>query len=148
MSLKNNYLYFNIPVPTKILVVGGYSNDTIPSGNFVEIIDLLRPKFKCKFFHERSNLLAAVGGIISNQPVICGGFNATTYEKETKKCIVIGNPNITMEMLQLRQHEPSGVVIDSSKIWIVGKIYLIFTVTELYLNQDIKNLFHLAASLT
>ena len=115
----------------------------------MEIIDLLRPKFKCKFFHEKSNLLAAVGGIISNQPVICGGFNATTYEKETKKCIVIGKSKITMEMLQLRQHEPSGVVIDSSKIWIVGKIYSIFTVTELYLNQDIKKLFHLAvASLT
>ena len=115
----------------------------------MEIIDLKNPKFKCKFFHEEANLLGHVGGIISNQPVICGGFNATTYEPETKKCIVIGSPDKNLEMLQLRQHPPSGVVIDSSKIWIVGKIYSIFTVTELYLNQDIKKLFHLAvASLT
>ena len=115
--------YFNFPEPSKILVVGGYSNDSIPSGNFVEIIDLKNPKFKCKFFHEKANLLGHVGGIILDQPVICGGFNATTYEPETKKCIVIGSPDKNLEMLQLRQHPPSGVVIDSSKIWIVGKIY-------------------------
>ena len=94
----------------------------------MEIIDLLNPKFKCKFFHEKANLLGHVGGIISNQPVICGGFNATTYEPETKKCIIIGNPDKNLDMLQLRQHPPSGLVIDShkfipTKIWIVGKIY-------------------------
>ena len=56
--------------------------------------------------------------MVSGQPVICGGYNL--YENEyLQDCVILGQPNDKMKLLQKRTGAGS-VVLDHETLWVVG----------------------------
>ena len=115
MKLINFLLFFYFSV--KIFVATGF-----PSRH-VEIINVLDPDFKCQLTdrNEHSiNRWSAVGGLVQNQPVICGGTR--NANEELKDVSILGQPNKTFEMFDVRLHSSSIALLNSSKLWITGGI--------------------------
>ena len=74
----------------KILVVGGHlMSKTHDAGltNLIEIIDLINTELKTEVVVDENGVRggAATGGILWNQPVICGGYDSDGNTKP--KCI-------------------------------------------------------------
>ena len=64
-----------------------------------EVIDLTSYSLKYDLLPDVSERFGSVGGMVSGQPVICGGYNL--YEDEyLKDCVILGHPNDKMELLQ------------------------------------------------
>ena len=115
MKIINFLLFFYVSV--KIFVATGF-----PSRH-VEIINVLDPDFKCQLTdrNEHSiNRWSAVGGLVQNQPVICGGTR--NANEELKDVSILGQPNKTFEMFDVRLHSSSIALLNSSKLWITGGI--------------------------
>ena len=80
----------------KILVVGGWAKGV--SKPPLEIIDFIDTKLKSNIVKDEDRSRGATtGGILQNQPLICGGF-ISNY-KTTKNISVIGMPNHCFEMM-------------------------------------------------
>ena len=108
----------------------------------VEILDLLNPKFKFSFKDARAARDSPIGGLIQNQPIVCGGnlfgFGLAGEELEIAPIIVLGQPEKKIKMLDHwlkknlekfsrdRQHPPqrSGLVVDENTLWITSNHYL------------------------
>ena len=76
----------------KILVVGGWSNKECRNPP-LEIIDLINTKLKSDIVvDENGSRRRATGGILQNQPLICGGNGNTTTNVS-----VIGMPNLALK---------------------------------------------------
>ena len=78
-----------------------------------EIVDLLNPSAKYQVL--ANNVPRhdwATGGLLQNSPIICGGY-------KSKDCVVIGQPQLEMKMIEKRAGAAS-VVLDQSTLWIVG----------------------------
>ena len=117
----NYYLYvLCLLILAKILVVGGRSKDK--ENRPLEIIDLINTKSKPFIVVEKNSRRRdrAIGGILQNQPVICGGgFYSPNYSDN--KISVIGMPNQhCFEMMIPSREDMSGVVLNETKIWITG----------------------------
>ena len=83
-----------------------------------EVIDLTSSNLKYDLLPDVSERFGSVGGIVSGQPVICGGYNL--YEDEyLKDCVILGHPNDKMELLQKRTGA-GCVVLDHETLWVVG----------------------------
>ena len=104
----------------------------------VEILDLLNPKFKFSFKDARAARDSPIGGLVQNQPIICGGnlFDfgyGGSLLKELEPIIVLGQPEKKIEMLKTtnkfsndRLHPPqrSGLVLDENTLWVTSNHYL------------------------
>ena len=70
----------------------------------VEILDLLNPKFKFSFKDARAARDSPIGGLIQNQPIVCGGnlfgFGLAGEELEIAPIIVLGQPEKNIKMLR------------------------------------------------
>ena len=83
----------------------------------VEILDLLNPKFKFSFNDARSARDSPVGGLVQNQPIVCGGnlFNSGCMISpgELEPIIVLGQPKKKIEMLKTNKMVPNqfGILV-------------------------------------
>ena len=108
----------------KILVVGGHlMSKTHDAGltNLIEIIDLINTELKTEVVVDENGLRggAATGGILWNQPVICGGYDSDDNTKPDVS--IIGAPRHCFEMMIPRRFS-SSVVLNKSKLWVTGGI--------------------------
>ena len=104
----------HVLLSAKILVAGGCQARIPP----LEIIDLINTKLKSDIVvDENGSREGATGGILQNQPLICGGHNGDY--NSTTNVSVIGMPNHGFEMMIPRSFI-SSVVLNESKIWITG----------------------------
>ena len=83
-----------------------------------EVIDLTSYSLKYDLLPDVSERFGSVGGMVSGQPVICGGYNL--YDDEyLQDCVILGQPNDKMKLLQKRTGAGS-VVLDHETLWVVG----------------------------
>ena len=68
----------------------------------------------------------ATGGLLQNSPIVCGGydviymgFSPPNVFNISQDCVVIGQPEMEMKMIEKRQGIAS-VALDQSTLWIVG----------------------------
>ena len=96
----------------KILVVGS-------SESPLEIIDLSNPNIKPVTIQvdESVSIFGSTGGILQNQPLICGGSNM--FDEITSEISIIGMPNHCFEMIMPR-FNASSIVLNESKLWVTG----------------------------
>ena len=96
----------------KIIVTTGsnYGNEI-----HTEIIDLTNPKLDCSLLQNTPDIRrqGAVGGILENKPVICGGndiefVGENGVENYLNDCIVIGEPNRAVHKDYLRIFNPTS----------------------------------------
>ena len=92
-----------------------------PHAENVEIIDLLDPQWKIEFMDTRAARYGAVGGLIQDKPVICGGISSTSSNHciLTKDYICLDNPNDNFSILEERLNA-SNVQLDQKTLWITG----------------------------
>ena len=77
------------------------------------------PKFKHEFVDERTARYISVGGLLQNQLMICGGWDAISSD-HFQDCIFLGQSYITnLEMLEERI-EAASVVLNQKMLWITG----------------------------
>ena len=113
-----NMYSLHVLISAKILVMGGFSRGRNPP---LEIIDLINTKSKPFIVVEENSRPRdrAIGGILQNQLVICGGGFLPNYSDN--KISVIGMPNeYCFEMMIPSREDMSGVVLNETKIWITG----------------------------
>ena len=100
--------------------MGGRSKEDL--NRPLEIIDLINTKSKPFIVVEENSRPRdrAIGEILQNQPLICGGgFYSPNYSDN--KISVIGMPNQhCFEMMIPSREDMSGVVLNETKIWITG----------------------------
>ena len=96
----------------KILVVGS-------SESPLEIIDLSNPNIKPVTIQvdESVSIFGSTGGILQNQPLICGGSNM--FDEITSEISIIGMPNHCFEMI-MPWFNASSIVLNESKLWVTG----------------------------
>ena len=88
--------------------------------NLMEIIDLINTEFKTQIVVDENGFRgAATGGILQNQPLICGGYDSDGNTKPDVS--IIGAPKNCFEMMIPRRFS-SSVVLNKSKIWVTGGI--------------------------
>ena len=89
----------------------------------IEIIDLIDPKFKHEFEDERTARYISVGGLLENQLLICGGWDAISND-HFQDCIFLGqqtygSTSTNLQMLEERI-EAASVVLNQKILWITG----------------------------
>ena len=84
--------------------------------HMVEIIDLINPRLQCKFESESAARIGAVGGILENQLVMCGGFNDEWNVLEDG--VILGS-NKKFQLIEGRKYA-SSVALDQTRHWITG----------------------------
>ena len=92
------------------LFIGKY---LVVSRNGHEIVDFLNPNAKYQLLANKvPKVDRATGGLLQSSPIVCGGYNS-------RACVVIGKPEIELDMIVKRQWAAS-VALDQSTLWIVG----------------------------
>ena len=105
-----------ILLSAKILVVGGDPKCS-PA---LEIIDLINTKLKSVNVLDLNGVrVGATGGILQNQPIICGGYDRDG--NITTNVSIMGMPNNGFEMMMPRSCM-SSVVLNKSKMLVTGGI--------------------------
>ena len=89
-------IFFLLPDRMFILVATGF-----PTSGRVEIINVLDPDFKCRLTYESERRWSAVGGLIQNQPVICGGTR--NANEELKDVVILGQANKTTASQKIKK---------------------------------------------
>ena len=86
-----------------------------------EILNLINPSAKYELFVDNvPRVKGATGGLLQKSPIVCGGnFNNEQGVMTGKDCIVIGQPELKMKMLEKRR-DPASIVLDQRMLWIVG----------------------------
>ena len=86
------------------------------------MFDPSNPDMNCTKFPKDKNdsRFASTGDLIANTPTICGGYLFVEGGmKYLKTCSAIGNPNMTMEMLESRTYATS-LRLNSTTLWVIG----------------------------
>ena len=80
-------------------------------------MDFLNPNAKYDLLANNvPRVCGATGGLLQNSPIVRGGLN---YGRTSQDCVVIGKPEIELEMIEKRRFAAS-VALDQSTLWIVG----------------------------
>ena len=112
-----SYYYIVTCITAKLLVASGFP---IPTGENIEILDLIDPNFKCIFKDERAKRGGeAVGGMLKNQAIIAGG-SALAPENPCQNYIILGNPCNTIKTFDQRCNGDACVVLNKNTLWITG----------------------------
>ena len=98
------------------MVIGGFSKgDRNPP---LEIIDLIDTTSKPIIVIDTTgSRKGAIGGILQNKPVICGGYD--TDIKTIPNYSIIGMSNNDFKMMSPRDFSAS-IALNESKIWVTG----------------------------
>ena len=67
---------------------------------------------------ERAERDRAIGGLLQNKVLICGGENEKEYALQD--CFVIGQPNNSFQMLEKRKSAASIVLNQNKILWVTG----------------------------
>ena len=103
--------------PAKILIAGGWNqHDNIT--NIVEIVDLINPNFALKWNDDRAARIGSIGGILQNQPFICGGRDSNL--KNFNSGIILGT-NQEIPLIKGRRFA-SSVVLNETRLLVTGGI--------------------------
>ena len=93
----------------------------IPSGENIEILDLIDPNFKCIYKDERAKRGGtALGGMLKNQAIIVGGSSLGLYPINTSRYYIILGNNQNFQLFDQRSSEDAGVVLNENTFWITG----------------------------
>ena len=89
----------NIIFTAKLLVTTGSYMNSYENGLHSEIIDIDTEHVECdELPNSVYQVAGAAGGLVSGQPMICGGFNKNPLTGGSNKCFILGkNQPITME---------------------------------------------------
>ena len=101
--------------PAKILIAGG-SDQHYNTTNIVEIVDLINPNFALKWNDDRAARIGSIGGILQNQPLICGGFDRNL--KNVNNGIILGS-NQEIPLIKGRRFA-SSVVLNETRLLVTG----------------------------
>ena len=93
----------------KILVCGSHV--------IQEIIDLINVEFRYELLDKRATRHNAVGGILQNEPIMCGGNYLYGF---TKEIIVVGKPEIQPFLSNNQRVRASSIVLNNTTLWITG----------------------------
>ena len=110
-SIYIAYILF-FPFSAKILVTTG---NPIGNGQKIEIIDLDNFHFKCELMADSLGRGGSVGGLVDNQPIICGG-NSNSNEFESG--IILGHHNKKVQTIEPNRAYASSVVLDNTALWV------------------------------
>ena len=87
------------------------------------MFDPSNPDIQCTKFPKDKidNRFSSTGNLIDNIPTICGGikFNEFNGKKNLKTCNALGNPKMSMEMLESRT-QATSVLLNSTTLWVIG----------------------------
>ena len=84
----------------------------------LEIIDLIDMTSKPVIVADTNgSRKGAIGGILQNKPVICGGYDSDI--KSITNFSIIGMTNDNFKMISLREFSAS-IALNESKIWVTG----------------------------
>ena len=81
-----------------------------------EVINLTNPREKSTFIANTPQCCDSTGAVLENQVLICGG---KYYGEFYQTYFFLKNPEEKLQMLEKRKW-PSSIVLDKSKLWIVG----------------------------
>ena len=113
-------------ITAKLLVASGFP---IPTGENIEILDLIDPNFICIFKDERAKRGGeAIGGMITNQAIIVGGSSWGLGPKNPgQNYIILGNNHCSndnddnnFKTFDQRSNGDAGVVLNRNTFWITG----------------------------
>ena len=129
LKLHRKYLYFK----GRVLVMSGVPQ--APTDDKIEILDLLnnfetdskineflRDDDGNTLFIEAAERTRAIGGIIQNKPVICGGRNINGRKQceALEDCHVIQPTKTKLNNMLQRREAAASVVLNQNTLWIVG----------------------------
>ena len=103
--------------PAKILIAGGYDQH-YNNINIVEIVDLINPNFALKWNDDRAARIGSIGGILQNQPFICGGCDSNW--KNVNNGIILGS-NQEIPLIKGRRFA-SSVVLNETRLLVTGGV--------------------------
>ena len=120
----------NVLLSGKILVAGGFT-ERDRNISSLEIIDLINTKLKSDIVVDvNGSRGGATGGILQNQPLICGGHDDDGDFNIKTNVLLIGMPNNGFEMM-IPRTRISSVVLNESIMWITGGLTGSFDGNEL-----------------
>ena len=97
------------------MIAGGWNqHDNIT--NIVEIVDLINPNFALKWNDDRAARIGSIGGILQNQPFICGGRDSNW--KHFNNGIILGS-NQENPLINGRRFA-SSVVLNETRLLVTG----------------------------
>ena len=113
------------------MVIGGFSKgDRNPP---LEIIDLIDTTSKPIIVIDTTgSRKGAIGGILQNKPVICGGYD--TDIKTIPNYSIIGMSNNDFKMMSPRDFSAS-IALNESKIWVTGGYSIHFGKSNRYITS-------------
>ena len=113
------------------MVIGGFSKgDRNPP---LEIIDLIDTTSKpIIVIDTNGSRKGAIGGILQNKPVICGGYD--TDIKTIPNYSIIGMSNNDFKMMSPRDFSAS-IALNESKIWVTGGYSIHFGKSNRYITS-------------
>ena len=114
-----------ISITAKILVTTG---NPIGNGQKIEIIDLDNFHFKCELMADSLGRGGSVGGLIDNQPLICGG---NSHSNEFENGIILGHHNRKVQTIEPNRAYASSVVLDNTALWVSHEFGLVFSYIKL-----------------
>ena len=73
-----------------------------------DILDLLNPSAKYELIIDNvPRVILAFGGLLQKSPIVCGGWD---IKGPTQNCVVIGQPEMDLEMLEKREDAATVVL--------------------------------------
>ena len=109
----------------RVLVARGIMNigqrqSGVTNMKYEEVIDLIGGH-KYSVWLDGRALKGAVGGLLKNQPLICGGTAdmRPNFTDEYPTCQILGHPNNSFQSLEIRFYA-SSIVLNQTKLWITG----------------------------
>ena len=85
-----------------------------------EVIDMDNTNYECSPLHSMSTRSNAIGSLLSNQPLVCGGLkNHSDPSQVFQDCSNIANSEKNIQMIEKR-YSMAGVKLNETTIWIVG----------------------------
>ena len=99
------------------MIAGGYDQQDNAS-NIVEIIDLINPAFQYKWNDVRAARVGSIGGILQNQPLICGGSDPDVIFTNSNNGIILRS-NKELQLIKRRRFA-SSVVLNDTRLWVCG----------------------------
>ena len=103
-------------IPAKLLIAGGSYDQHGNETNIVEIVDLINPNFALKWNDDRAARRGSIGGILQNQPFICGGRDSNW--ENFNNGIILGS-NQEIPLIKGRRFA-SSVVLNETRLLVTG----------------------------
>ncbi len=102
--------------PLPVLLISGR-----PDPDFGLVVDLSNPLVNCEapFSFPESYATNGVGGVVSNVPIICGGYNSESLA--LKSCYILYMDGVVESDMSVARKSAAAIVVDDGKtLWVTG----------------------------